>query len=147
MTSDIDSKTLALWGDAIVAALKVKNSDRNELLELLRHGNEVTPAAAEFLAWLLDGKKKKGRPPLPAKFMRLFQMANSPNLYDAVMDFEMERARWYAVAPFPPYKKANKKRFPYEKKLVEIADRWDVDRNTLQNNIERSANSGKKLGS
>jgi hypothetical protein len=132
MTSSVDGKTIAIWGDAMYSALK---GDRSELVDLLRYDNEVTPDLKEFLAWLLD-VRKNGRPPLPAKFKLLSQMARDPKLFDAVVDFELERAHW----------RASGRRFPYEKKLAEIARRNGVDSSKLDNKIRRSAKSGRKLG-
>jgi hypothetical protein len=94
MTSSVDGKTIAIWGDAICSAML---GDRRELVELLRHDNEVTPDLKEFLAWLLD-ERKNGRPPLPAKFKLLSQMAREPALFDAVVEFELERACCCAVS-------------------------------------------------
>jgi hypothetical protein len=74
MTSSVDGKTIAIWGDAIYDAIK---GDRSQLVDLLRHDNEVTPDLKEFLAWLLD-ERENGRPPLPAKFKLLNQMAREP---------------------------------------------------------------------
>jgi hypothetical protein len=128
----VDGKTIAIWGDAICSAML---GDRRELVELLRYDNEVTPDLKEFLAWLLD-ERKNGRPPLPTKFKILNQMARDPKLFDAVVDFELERAHW----------RASRRRFPYKMKLEEIALRNSVDSSKLDNKLRRSAKSGSKLG-
>ena len=142
MSTNVDSETVAIWGDAMIAALK---GDRSELVEMLRYDNKVTRNLAEFLAWLLD-EKPGHRPPLPAKFKTLAQWARNPALWDAIMDFEMARTHWYAVTPFPPYQKTNKKRFPFEAKLKEVADRYGVRSDRLENALRRSAKSGKRYG-
>jgi len=52
------------------------------------------------------GKKKKPRKkklPLPAKFHHLQFMAKDEILYDAVMAFQMARARGYAKTPDEPF--------------------------------------------
>jgi hypothetical protein len=142
MSAHVDDETFAIWGEAMCDALV---GDRRELVDLLRHGNKMTRDLAEFLAWLLD-ERESHRPTLPAKFKVLNQMARNPKLFDAVMDFEMERANWYCRKPWPPHEKMNRRRFPYEEKLQQVARRWGVHRDTLENSIRRSAHSGKKLG-
>jgi hypothetical protein len=141
MTTHVDSETIAIWGDAMCAAL---NGDRSELVDLLRHNNKVTRDLAEFLAYLLE-ERKKGRPRLPAKFGLLYKMAHNPRLWDAFLDFEMQRANWYGVMPFPPYEKTNKKRFPFEMTLKEVADRWNLHTETLRNAVRRNPKSGKRI--
>ena len=88
MSGKVDSETIAIWGDAMVAALR---RDRSELVDMLRRDNKVTRDLAEFLAWLLQ-EKPKHRPPLPAKFKTLDRWARNPALWDAFMHYELERA-------------------------------------------------------
>lgn len=148
--TDVDSETVTIWGDAMIAALR---GDRSELVEMLRYDNKVTRDLAEFLAWLLD-KKPGHRPPLPAKFKTLDQWARNPDLWDAAMDFERQRAHWYGMGraggPMPigvmPLNTTNKKRFPFKAKLQEVADRYGVRSDTLENALRRTRKSGKRYG-
>jgi len=119
----LDHSTIAIWGDAMLAAVA---GDRSELVALLRHKNEVTPDVAEFLAWLLD-KRKGGRPALPAKFKILKKMHHP--LFDAVFDFKQRRAHWRHA--YPGY------RFPYEKTLNKVAARNNVDPSKLSIELRR----------
>ena len=130
MNIGLDGETIAIWGDAMCSALV---GDRRQLVECLRCGNTVTRDLAEFIAWLLD-ERKNGRPKLPTKFKLLDQMARNPALFDAVMDFELQRTA------------ANGRRFAYTKKLEEIAQIYSVDPDTLNNKLRRSKKSGRKLG-
>jgi hypothetical protein len=112
--------------------------DRRELASMLRYReNKITDDLREFLAWLID-KKEGHRPKLPAKFKLLKQWARDPAMFDAVMEFEMERTHW---------RHSNTgRKFPYRDYLTKIARRYGVDADTLHNKLRRGPKSGRKVG-
>jgi hypothetical protein len=129
----VDSETMAIWGSAIISAI---DGDRKELCELLICGNKVTHDLAIFLAWLLSKNKKNGRAALTEKFKSLRQFSHP--LFDAVMDFEQQRAIWRYSNP--------RRQFPYKLTLDGVAASGDVDSSKLDTELRRSKRSGQKLG-
>jgi hypothetical protein len=131
MSDDVDSETIAVWGDAICDAIV---GDRRELVELLRAGNTVTKSVAEFLAWMLE-EKDSHRPPLPDKFRRLGRMARNPRLYDAFMHYKLERAALEDTGKMRPRKVL----------IARIAKMYDIKYETLRVEVARARNNPKRL--
>jgi hypothetical protein len=129
MSKMVDSGTMAVWGDAMCAALV---GDRRALVELLRCGNPVTRDVAEFVAWLLE-ERKNGRPRLPAKFKVLDHMARKPALFDASMDYKMRSTNSRAAG----------KRLNSKDTLTKLSDRYGVSAESLNNMIRRSPKNGR----
>ena len=94
----------------------------------------MTCDLAEFLAWLLD-KKPGHRPPVPAKFKTLDRWAHKPELWDAFMHYEMERAALKAVGRMPPRKVL----------IARIARQYGVKFEALSAEVKRARNSPKRL--
>lgn len=145
MTSEgLDSKTLAIWGEAISLALRPKNRDLSELVELLRAGNEVTQNVAEFLAWIIE-TKSAGRPKLPVKFQTLREIARNPRLFDAVMDFTITRANRLVGFRGVPLR-GRRRTYSREELLNLVAARNDVNAQALDTALRRSSHSGRRFG-
>jgi hypothetical protein len=53
----------------------------------------MPPDVQEFIAGLLQ-ERKTGRPSVPAKLKVLHSIARNPELYDAALDFGIQRANW-----------------------------------------------------
>lgn len=126
-----DGKTVAIWGDAMVAALR---RDTGPLVELLEHHNEITPDLMEFLAMLLKAKPRH-RPRLPHKFKLLEDIAKRPAMLDAINDLKQRRACW---------RYSNKKPFPLKEQIRAVAQIYGVTEDALLNMDRRP--SGKKVG-
>lgn len=107
----LDSKTLALWGGAIILALR---GDRGALADLLKCDVEMTDDVREFLAWLVDPKiRMDGRPPVPAKFKAFDQMSRiKPDVDKALRKFVQDRAIWETAHPG--------RQFPYMQELKKL---------------------------
>jgi hypothetical protein len=131
MNDKVDSETIAIWGDEMVAALR---GDRSGLVDMLRHDNKVTRDLAEFLAWLLE-EKPNHRPPLPAKFKILAHWARNPALWDAFMRYEYECRALKAIGRLPPRKVL----------IAQIAKQYGVKFEALSTEVKRARNSPKRL--
>ena len=132
----IDGKTHAVWGDAIVGALR---GDRRELIDLLHRADVarlITPDAGEFIAWLLAKKSGPGRPTLPAKFKVFRDMARDPRLFEALDELHQRRLCW----------RGHRQKFPLEQHLDEVAQAFGVKRAALEREDRRSRESGRKIG-
>jgi hypothetical protein len=118
------------WINAICDAL---NDDRHKLADLLVHRNQPPPDALEFIGWLLSAKPKH-RPKLPDKFKVYRDMAKNPALFDAVMEYEQRRIRARNTG----------QRWEFKKEVTDLALRWNVEFDTLQNQVRRGK-SGSKI--
>jgi hypothetical protein len=75
----VDSKTFTIWRNAFIEVLRSKRRERGQLIGLLRRRDVVrlmTSDAAEFIAWLLEPRDKRGVRPLPRTFKFYQEIAN-----------------------------------------------------------------------
>jgi hypothetical protein len=90
----VDSKTFTIWRNAFIEVLRSKRRERGQLIGLLRRRDVVrlmTSDAAEFIAWLLEPRDKRGVRPLPRKFKFYQEIANDPFLFDALDEIHQRR--------------------------------------------------------
>ena len=119
-----------IWGDAMRAAVR---GDTDEISKLLKNGTTIPPEVARFLGWFI-APRGNGRPPMPEEFKWLNE---DLRLYDAFLQFEIERANWRA--------REGRRKFPRTQMIEKVARNWDISADTLENKLKRSGSSGRGM--
>ncbi len=132
-----DAKTFTVWRSAIIEVLQTNRRKKQKLLKLLRRDDIaqlITRDAAEFIAWLLEPRSKRGVRPLPRKFRLYQEMAREPALFDALDEIHQRRVL------------AGGRLSNLQRHYKDVAKAFGVKQARLEVEDRRSRKSGRRIG-